>query len=392
MTARTDIVGEWDARDGEMSRGLSVDWKAEGLLDGLDDERALEARRKLLDELHTDGCDLDQLRQAVAEDRLALLPVERLLGSTPQYTARDLAEKSGLDLEYLITTRRALGLPVPDVDDVAFGDEELEAANLAVRFREAGFPDDEAIETTRVLAQGLARYAEAIRTLAAETFLEPGLTEYEVGKRYEAVGRELLPLAGPWMEHLFSLHLRNVLRRDAITREELATGRVAQAQPTAVAFADLVGFTALGESVPLEELGGVAARLAKLARDVVEPPVRIVKMIGDAVMLVSPEPADLVETGLRLVEAAEGDDAFPALRVGMAYGEAVNRWGDWFGSPVNVASRLTARARPGSVLVSNDLHDAAGEDGYDWSFAGDKKVKGLSTPVKTWRVRRSSDE
>ena len=200
-----------------------------------------------------------------------------------------------------------------------------------------------------------------------------------------------MPLAGPWMEHLFALHLRNVLRRDAITREELATGRLAQRQPTAVAFADLVGFTALGESVPLEELGGVAARLARLARDVVEPPVRIVKMIGDAVMLVSPEADDLVETGLRLVEAAAGDDAFPALRVGMAYGEAVNRWGDWFGSPVNVASRLTARARPGSVLVSNDLHEAAADDGYEWSFAGEKSVKGLSAPVKTWRVRRSSD-
>ena len=374
-----------------MSRGLPIDWEAEGLLDGLEDERARDARRKLLDELHEDGCDLELLRRAVAEDRLALLPVERLLGSEPRYSARDLAEKTGLDLEYLTTTRRALGVPVPDVDDIAFGDEELEAARLALRFREAGFPDDEAIETTRVLAQGLARYAEAIRTLAAETFLEPGLTEYEVGKRYEAVARELMPLAGPWMEHLFALHLRNVLRRDAITREELATGRLAQRQPTAVAFADLVGFTALGESVPLEELGGVAARLARLARDVVEPPVRIVKMIGDAVMLVSPEADDLVETGLRLVEAAAGDDAFPAQRVGMAYGEAVNRWGDWFGSPVNVASRLTARARPGSVLVSNDLHEAAADDGYEWSFAGEKSVKGLSAPVKTWRVRRSSD-
>jgi adenylate cyclase len=368
-----------------------MDWEAEGLLDGLDDDRARDARRRLLDELHEQGVSREELRKAVAEDRLVLLPVERFLGSEPRYTARQLAEKSGLDLDYMTTTRRAIGLPVPDIDEIAFGEEEVEAAKLAVRFREAGFPDDEAIETTRVLAQGLARYAEAIRTLAAETFLEPGLTEYEVGKRYEAVARELMPLAGPWMEHLFALHLRNVLRRDAISREELVTGRVATGQPTAVAFADLVGFTALGESVPLEELGGVAARLARLARDVVEPPVRIVKMIGDAVMLVSPEPDDLVETGLRLVEAAEDDDGFPALRVGMAYGEAVNRWGDWFGSPVNVASRLTARARPGSVLVSNDLHDATSEDGYVWKFAGEKKVKGLSSPLGTWRVRRSSD-
>jgi adenylate cyclase len=123
---------------------------------------------------------------------------------------------------------------------------------------------------------------------------------------------------------------------------------------------------------------------------VVEPPVRVVKMIGDAVMLVSPEPQELIDAGLKLVEAAEESDEVPTLRAGVAYGPAINRWGDWFGSPVNLASRLTARARPGSVLVAQDAHDAAGEDGYAWSFAGEKKVKGFSSPVRTWRVRRNS--
>ena len=107
--------------------------------------------------------------------------------------------------------------------------------------------------------------------------------------------------------------------------------------------------------------------------------------------VVSTEPGELVATGLRLLDATRERDEFPALRVGMAYGEAVNRWGDWFGSPVNVASRLTARARPGSLLVSDDLHEAAGEDGFAWSYAGEKKIKGLSSPLRTWRVRRNSD-
>ena len=84
---------------------------------------------------------------------------------------------------------------------------------------------------------------------------------------------------------------------------------------------------------------------------------RVVKQIGDAVMLVSPDAAAAVETCLALVERAEAEEDFPPLRAGIAYGPAVNRWGDWFGSTVNVASRLTARARPGAVLVTEAVRD-----------------------------------
>src|SRR5581483_3970751 len=100
----------------------------------------------------------------------------------------------------------------------------------------------------------------------------------------------------------------------------------------AVAFADLVGFTRLGEEVPPDELGRLAARLEELANEVSEPPVRLVKTIGDAAMLSSPEPEPLLGATLALVEAAdtEGQD-FPQLRAGAALGLALPRAGDWFG-------------------------------------------------------------
>jgi adenylate cyclase len=119
---------------------------------------------------------------------------------------------------------------------------------------------------------------------------------------------------------------------------------------------------------------------------VVEPPVRLVKQIGDAVMLVSPDVPATVETCLALIDRAEDEEDFPPLRAGVAYGPAVNRWGDWFGSTVNVASRLTTRARAGAVLATQEVHDAA-EDRFDWSAAGDKKLKGLNKPLKTYRPR-----
>ncbi|MDP9385829.1 MAG: adenylate/guanylate cyclase domain-containing protein, partial [Actinomycetota bacterium] len=86
------------------------------------------------------------------------------------------------------------------------------------------------------------------------------------------------------------------------------------------------------------------------------------------------------------VESAEAA-GLPPLRAGVAYGPAVNRWGDWYGSTVNLASRLTARARPATVLVSEPVRDAVGED-FEWSFAGTKRLKGFSAPVKAHRPRR----
>jgi adenylate cyclase len=364
-----------------------MDWDAEGLLEGCADDEARAARRELLDRLHADGVPLEELRRAVAEQRLALLPVERLLSSEGRYTAREIARESGLDLDWFQAQRRALGLAVPDPDERVYGETDLESARLGRRYRDVGLPEEEAMEAHRVLGRGMARYAEAMRTLVGQAFLQGGTDEAELADRLESATKVLMPLAGPWLEYVFSLHMREALRQEVVTAEQLATGRLGEGRDAAIAFADLVGFTELGETIPSEELGSVAGRLSRLAEEVVEPPARIVKEIGDAVMLVAPEPAELVAATLRLVEGGEG---LPAIRAGVAYGPAVNRWGDWYGSTVNVASRLTERARPASVLTTQAVREAAA-DGFLWSFAGEKRLKGLSAPLKTYRARRTAD-
>ena len=101
-----------------------------------------------------------------------------------------------------------------------------------------------------------------------------------------------------------------------------------------IAFADLVGFTRLGENLDPAELGAVAERLEALGIEVAEPPVRLIKTIGDAVMLQSADTDALFSATLALLDAAEeADDDFPALRAGVAHGEALERAGDWFGRP-----------------------------------------------------------
>ena len=365
-----------------------VDWDAEGLLDELPDDRARKARRELLDELHEEGVPVEELRKAVEEQRLALLPVERLLGSDKRYSQEDVARESGLEVDYLQATRRALGLPVPPPDAKVLGERDIEAAKIGARFRDAGFDDEGMLEAARVLGRGMARYAEAIRTLGASSLLAAGADERELGRRFAAATEALLPLSGTWLEYVFALHLGQVLRTDAVTFEEMTTGHLNESRPLAVAFADLVGFTELGETAGVEELTSVAVQLSKLAGEVVDPPVRVVKVIGDAVMLVSPDPEQMVATTLDLVERAEALESLPELRAGVAFGPAVNRWGDWFGSTVNLASRLTARARPSSVLVTEEVREALEGDGYAISTAGPKRLKGIAEPVKTYRVRR----
>jgi len=363
-----------------------TDWDAEGLLDGLETEAERAGRRELLGALHGEGVPVADLRRAIEEDRLALVRVERLLLGEKRYTLRDIAERTGLDLDYLTRYRRILGLAVPHPDERASGEADLEDALRGKALRDAGIDDERMHEMERVLARGLAQYAAAFRVAFAEGFLQAGDTELEVADRYAAAFQALEPLAGPHLAHVFFVHLRELVAGDVISAEERRTGRIGGREQTAIAFADVVGFTELGESAGHEELGSVAARLDALAAERVRAPVRLAKTIGDALMLVAPKPAPLVATVLELVESAEAA-GLPPLRGGVAYGPAVNRWGDWYGSTVNLASRLTGRARPATVLVSEPVREAA-PGCADWSFAGEKRFKGFSAPVKVHRARR----
>ena len=369
------------------------DFEAEGLLDGLDDERERTARLELLQQLHEEGVALEELRQAVAEERLALLPVEHVLAGEPTYTAEDLARESGLDLDYLERERRAMGLPVPDRGVRAYGEADLESARRAARFLEAGFPKEASIEVVRAVGASMARVAEAMRATTGEALARPGDTERDIGLRIAEFASFASENWGVLLSYALQQHLLEQVRDDVITRAEAAAGRVNPGAPdVGVAFADLVGFTRLGERRPVDELGAVAERLADMAASVAEPPVRLVKTIGDAAMLVSPEPGPLLDATLALVAAAEEEgDKFPQLRAGASFGPALARRGDWYGHTVNVASRVTGVARPGSVLATEPVHDALAE-AYRWSFAGERRLKNVKEPVRLYRARPREGE
>jgi adenylate cyclase len=370
---------------------VGIDFAAEGLLDGLEgDDRA--TRLELLEQLSADGISLDELRAATRDGRLLFVGAERMISGIPRYSTRQVSERAGVSPEFVMALRRANGLPVPDIDAVVCSEADIDGALLARRFLEAGVSEEQQLAVVRVLGRGLAQAAEVMRATVLELALEPGASEAQLARRIAAQVEGFMPLIGPMLEQMARLHLRHMVRTEAISAAERADGMLPGAREVTVAFADLVGFTRLGEEVDAGELGRVAQRLVGLTVEHLRGQVRLVKTIGDAAMLVSPDAPTLLEVALDLVDAAdaEGED-FPQLRIGVASGAALSRAGDWYGRPVNIASRITTIARPGSVLATRAVRDASG-NGYRWSSAGARSLKGVDDPVRLYRVRRARGE
>jgi adenylate cyclase len=369
---------------------VATDFESEGLLEGLDGE-AREARLKLLRALDEDGVPLDELRKAVEENRLALLPVELELtpgGRRLRFT--ELADESGLDHDFLRHLIRALGLPLVD-DEAFYSEADLEAAKTVRTFREAGIEDEPLLEISRVIGNSLSQIVSAARGIVGETFLTPGDSEYDIAMRFAAAAEGLNPALESVVTNLLRAHQLAQLRQDVMGIAEVLAGRPLGQMKLAVCFADLVGFTRLGEQVASDQLGGVAGRLTALAVDVASPPVRLVKMIGDAAMLVSAEPKPLLDAALDLIDAAEAEgEDFPQLRAGVACGDVLSRAGDYFGRPVNLASRLTDLARPSSVVATAEMREWVDDEGdYSWRrLPGKKRIKGIRGEVDLYRVRR----
>ena len=371
---------------GRQMSAEQIDFAAEGLLDGLQDEARAE-RLVLLEALAAEGVSLAELRRTTASGTVIFLPADRVIVGDRRYTAQEVADLSGVEPEFLMAARRAMGLPIPEPDEAVYTEAELESARRILVARQAGIPDADSLDLLRVLSRGLSQAAESLRAFPLKLVLEPGMSERDLASRYAEAAAQLYPMVDPMLSNVLALHLRHATQSEVISALERGGGQLPGSREVAVGFADLVGFTRLGEEVPPDELGRLAVRLEALATDVAEPPVRLVKTIGDAAMLASPEPEPLLDAALNLIAAAdaEGED-FPQLRAGTALGMAVPRAGDWFGRPVNLASRITSIARPGSVLAEREMQESARET-YSWSFAGERRLRGIRDPVPLFRAR-----
>lgn len=367
-----------------------LDLEAEGLLEGVSgDER--EGRAALLRELLDSGVEIDELREAVAEGRLPLIPVERELAGDERYSPNEVAEIAGVERELLERQWQALGMVVGDPGEPVLTGGDLEAAKRVRAFLDAGLDPERLLETARVMAMAMSQVAAANRQMVGELLGPetdgPVGNELEEARLLEGIATALVPLVGPALEHVYRLQLREQLRHAAVEGSGLTDEDGEMGERMAIAFADLVGFTRLGEQLPPEEFGGISSRFGELATEVAKGGVRLVKLIGDAAMLSSADPAALAEATLDLIDLVEQEgEELPAIHAGISLGPVVPHGGDFYGRTVNLASRATDVARPGSLLVSPEVHDRLDGE-FSFSDAGTKRLKGIGR-VRLFRCRR----
>jgi adenylate cyclase len=304
-------------------------------------------------------------------------------GPAPTLTGPEVAERAGMSLDYAKRVFRALGLPeVPD-DAVRFDDRDVEVLSGLRAFLDQGFSDEEIIQVARTYGYGLSRIAQAEVRLFRKTFVDPqreqGASDEEIATRVLKMYPALLELLNEQLEHVHRRHL-------ALALEEVVAADVrGQGEVLTAGFVDLVDFTRISRDLAGEDLGELVSNFESLALDTcVEHGARLVKMIGDAVMFTAANPATAVETALTLVAEVDRSSVLPAARAGLDVGEAISVGGDFFGRPVNVAARLTAFARPSTVVVSKEVVEALPQPAAV-SRIGPQRLKGVGS-VRLYKV------
>ncbi len=352
------------------------------------EDSLIDERTQLIKRLRDAGLSEEEIERVVAEGRAPAVVVELAIGGSEQHTLTHVARESGLSTTFVRELMQAVGRPNPEPGEHAYTDADVEFARMARRFFDAGLPRSGMLEIGRVLSIGMSNAADAVRRVAGDALLQRGDSEEALALRYAYAADQLLPLLGHQLDNHFRSHLRSGMRGQFVTEAERAEGRLAGTTDVGVAFADLVDYTKLGERLMPEDVGRIGGRLTELSVAAVRRPVQLVKTIGDAAMFVSAEPRELVDVVARLVATIEAEgEEFPAVRVGMAFGPATPRGGDWFGGTVNVASRVTGVAKPGLLFATEAFQEQAPD--LPWKRRRKKSLRGVDGRVRLYALDAS---
>lgn len=344
---------------------------------------SVDSRERLVSVLRDAEVGSAAIERANEAGRLPSFAVEVALGDGAEHTLTGVAREAGLSPAYVRGMMQALGRPDPRRGERVFTREDAQLARIIGEMLEAGLPKQGLTEAARVIGLAMSQSAEAVRQLVAGAYLNPGDSEATLGARYVEVVEKLAPVMPDLFALTFRAHLRDGINGELLSEAERRSGRLADAQEVAIAFADLVGYTSVGDRVSAGELGTLAGQFAAIATAVARSPVRLVKTIGDGALFVSPDAnallGALIDMRTRLRET--GPD-FPAVRIGASFGPATVRGGDWFGAAVNVASRVVSVAKPGQLLVTDGF--AAKADEGQWKKRRRRNFKGVDDRARLY--------
>lgn len=286
-----------------------------------------------------------------------LLPGER------KYTFRELAEQGGIDVEDLRVWWTSAGFAdLRDDDQKAFTQDDVAIVkDLSDLFALDVIDSEAVLPGAQSLGQAMYRLAEwqaGIVKMYLDSAHDAGVKDPSAGVAQVIDKMENLQ-SHVWRRHLSTATQRLVTLEDA----DALTARMA------VGFADMVGYTRLSRGLAVEELNTLVSTFeARMQAVIYGGGGHIIKGVGDEVMFAADDPSAAARIALELQAPHEYPELdvieieFPQLRVGLAYGEVLQRYGDLFGSVVNLAARLTSAARPGTVLIDDNFTQAIADD------------------------------
>jgi class 3 adenylate cyclase len=347
--------------------------QAAGLYDPADPLAA--ERLALIDYLVGLGATVDEMVEA--RDELPAIASRRALrGPGARLTGAEVAARAGVTEEACERIWRAAGFPDPGPDARVYTDEDVET--VAIFQAGASLLGEEVVlQVLRVIGSSMARIADATVAAFVVNVAAPSLVDDPGGltlARANSEAATLLRQSAGAMDVIFRHHVE-------LLQRPLAVGDQ-RTQELSVGFADLVDSTAFAQGRSIRDLGAALAEFDELVSDVVVAGGgRVVKLIGDEVMYVSPEPRTACRIAGALAARFEDHPVLPPVRGGVACGSVLSRDGDFFGPVVHLAARAVKLARPGQVLVTAEVRRAAAPD-LEFTAAGAREVKGFDEPIE----------
>jgi adenylate cyclase len=348
------------------------------------------AHARIVARLRARGHSLEAIRKAAEEGRLAYGFVEDLFPSPRRrHSIDEVSEQTGLEPALIQRIWTTIGLPQRESED--FSDEDVQALHYVASVLDAGFPLVAFLQLTRVYGQTISQIADTETRLfhiyVHEPLMREGVPGLEMAEEMEHLARDLLPLASPIMDFIHRRFLQHFVEQDVVGHmevdlgdEDTELGRVR----VALAFCDLAGYTRFTEEEGEEEALSFVERFIESVTETLPDDARVVKTIGDEVMIVGQDVLALVDWAVGF-QRLFGER--PAPRIGIHQGPVIYRDGDYFGRDVNLTSRVVARARGSEVLVTDSVVEAVGESGHlAFEGIGTVKLKGFNVPRTLFRA------
>jgi adenylate cyclase len=358
-------------------------------------------RARWVQSLERAGVPLDRISAAIRDGALSfsfmdVTAFDRFAGLSGT-TFQQLSASTGIPLGLLMVVREAFGFAEPRPEDTVRKDELSVVPVIELQLAK-GFRPVVIERWLRVYGDSLRRIAEtetaSWRSEVVMPLLESGMTEGEMLQAQADLGSQMTPLIDQALLPIYHGQQEHAWTQGFVETVEGALERAGLhtwlRRPPAVCFLDITGYTRLTEERGDEAAADLAARLAGLVRrSSQEHGGTPVKWLGDGVMFYFREPGAAVLAALEMVEVV-GSQGLPPAHVGIHAGPVVFQEGDYFGRTVNLAARIAEYARPGEVVVSQEVVDAADAAPVSFVEIGPVELKGVPGTLRLHTARRDA--